>query len=61
MSFLEFAVFIVAAYVLYLFLVPLQKRLEWRLYKFFRHHGPKKTTIIDITETMKKEKNDATK
>jgi predicted PurR-regulated permease PerM len=60
MNFLEIAVFIAVAFVLYLILVPLQRRLEWRIYKIFRSNSKsKKTTIVDVTDSIKKEKPDA--
>ena len=60
MSFLEIAVFLGFVYLVYRLLVPIQRRLEGRLNKFFRKNtktnNTKTTTTIDITDYSKKEK-----
>lgn len=58
MTFVEFILVIGVVVGLYFLMKPLQRRLERRLYKFFRSQmGAKEGTIIDITDyTKEKEK-----
>lgn len=57
MSFLEIAVLVILAFILYRLFVPLQQRLEWSLLKFFKKYSKKKKdTIIDVTDYQKKDK-----
>jgi hypothetical protein len=55
MSFLELVVFLGLVFLIYLIFKPLERRLEWKLYKLFRTKD-NKTKIVDITEKNKKEK-----
>jgi hypothetical protein len=55
MNFLEIAIFIGLVFLLYFFLSPVQRRLEWKIYKIFRKTKNKNDTIVDITDTIKKE------
>ncbi len=57
MTLAEILIFILIACALYVTMGPLQKRLESRLYKFFRSKSQgNERPVIDITDRSKKEK-----
>jgi membrane protein implicated in regulation of membrane protease activity len=60
MTLAEVVIFIVLALALCLLFSPLQKRLETRLYRFFRESRPSQRggRIIDVTDSIKKKDKD---
>jgi hypothetical protein len=59
MGVLEVVVFLVAVFGLYWLLRPLQRRLERKLYNFFRAKTHVKGhRVIDITDSLKRENSD---
>jgi hypothetical protein len=57
MTFAEIIVLIAVVAVLYFFMIPLQRRLESSLYRFFRStRNQTGKPVIDITEYSKKGK-----
>jgi len=54
MTFAEIALLIATIAVLYACLRPLQRVLERRLYRFFRGSKKSSFTVIDITNSIKK-------
>ncbi len=54
MTFAELVVLLVAGSLLYLFMVPLRRRLEHRLTRYFRSKSPgEPKPVIDITDYKK--------
>jgi hypothetical protein len=56
MTFAEIVVFILLAVFIGFLLLPLQKWLERRLYRFFRSKNSSPGPIIDVTDYKKKDK-----
>ena len=56
MTFAEIVVFVLVALALYFLLRPLHTRLEKFFYKFFRSRSRGNGTVIDITDSIDRNK-----
>ena len=56
MTFAEIVIFILLAVGIGFLLSPLQKKMETRLFKFFRSKSSSSGPIIDVTPSSEKEK-----
>ena len=57
MTIVELFVFLAAAVAIYFLMRPLQKRLERYFLKFFKARSRGASSVIDITDYSKKDKN----